>query len=139
MEEVKNDSSLTPLKDLADRYARGYYWDDGVLMQRHSDVAFGVIENIIVPKSRRSDLIHLAHDKTGHLGYKKVIRIIKQNFVWPLMNRDTQTNGVLERLHATLEAILGKARALGLDWVGQIPFVLFALRQAPNRTTGFSP
>ncbi len=51
-----------------------------------------------------------------------------------------QTNGVLERLHATLEAMLGKARALGLDWVGQIPFVLFALREAPNRTTtGFSP
>ncbi len=39
-----------------------------------------------------------------------------------------QTNKVLERLHATLEAMLGKARALGLDWVGQIPFVLFALR-----------
>ncbi len=50
-----------------------------------------------------------------------------------------QTNRVLERLHATLEAMLGKARALGLDWVGRIPFVLFALRQAPNRTTGFSP
>ncbi len=49
-----------------------------------------------------------------------------------------QTNGVLERLHATIEVILGKARALGLDWVGQIPFVSFALRQAPNRTTGFS-
>ncbi len=79
------------LKDLADRNARGYYWDDGVLMQRHIDVAFGVIENIVVPKSRRSDLIHLAHDKTGHLGYKKVIRIIKQNFVWPLMNWDIKT------------------------------------------------
>ena len=50
-----------------------------------------------------------------------------------------QTNGVLERLHATLVAMLGKAWALGLDWVRQIPFVLFALRQAPNRTTGFSP
>ncbi len=92
VEEVKNDSSLTPLKDLADRNAGGYYWDDGVLMQRHSDVALGVIENIIVPKSRRSDLIHLAHYKTGHLGYKKVIRIIKQNFDWPLMNRDIKTN-----------------------------------------------
>ncbi len=33
--------------------------------------------DIIVPKSRRSNLIHLAHDKTGHLGYKKVISIIK--------------------------------------------------------------
>ena len=50
-----------------------------------------------------------------------------------------QTNGVLERLHATLEAMLGSTRALGLDWVQQIPFVLFTLKQTPNRTTGFSP
>jgi len=35
-----------------------------------------------------------------------------------------QTNGVLERLHSTLEAMLGKTRSLGLDWVKQIPFVL---------------
>ena len=50
-----------------------------------------------------------------------------------------QSNGVLERLHATLEAMLGKASARGLDWVRQLPFAVFALRQAPNRTTGYSP
>ena len=50
-----------------------------------------------------------------------------------------QSNGILERLHATLEAMLGKATALGFDWVQQLPFVVFALRQAPNKSTGFSP
>jgi len=50
-----------------------------------------------------------------------------------------QSNGVLERLHATLEAMLSKASAKGLDWVRQLPFAIFALRQAPNRTTGYSP
>ena len=50
-----------------------------------------------------------------------------------------QSNGVFERLHATLKAMLGKATALGLDWVKQLPFVVFALRQAPNISTGFSP
>ena len=50
-----------------------------------------------------------------------------------------QSNGVLEILHATLEAMLGKATALGLVWVKQLPFVVFALRQTPNRSTGFSP
>ena len=50
-----------------------------------------------------------------------------------------QSNGVLERLHATLEAMLEKATAIGFDWVKQLPFVVFALRQAPNRSTGFSP
>ena len=35
--------------------------------------------------------------------------------------------------------MLGKATALGLDWVKQLPFVVFVLRQTPNRSTGFSP
>ena len=46
-----------------------------------------------------------------------------------------QTNGALERLHSTL----AKAKTSGLDWVTQLPFVLFALRKSPNRTTTFSP
>ena len=50
-----------------------------------------------------------------------------------------QTNGVLERLHGTLESILGKAHVKGLDWVKQLPYALFALRQAPNRDTHLSP
>ena len=48
-------------------------------------------------------------------------------------------NGVVERMHGTLGAMLAKAARLGLDWVGQVPFALFALRSAPNRDTGFSP
>ena len=35
--------------------------------------------------------------------------------------------------------MLTKASSQGLDWVGQIPFALFALRAAPNRETRFSP
>ena len=35
--------------------------------------------------------------------------------------------------------MLTKASQLGLDWVEQLPFALFALRSAPNRDTGFSP
>ena len=48
-------------------------------------------------------------------------------------------NGVVERMHSTLGAMLTKASNQGLDWVGQIPFAMFALRSAPNRDTGFSP
>ena len=48
-------------------------------------------------------------------------------------------NGVVERMHGTLGAMLTKAAKVGQDWVEQIPFALFALRAAPNRDLGFSP
>ena len=48
-------------------------------------------------------------------------------------------NGVVERMHSTLGAMLTKAASNGLDWVSQVPFALFALRSAPNRDTRFSP
>ena len=50
-----------------------------------------------------------------------------------------ECNGMIERMHGTLNSMLTKARSLGLDWVRQIPFALFALRLAPNRDTGLSP
>ena len=50
-----------------------------------------------------------------------------------------ECNGMIERMHGTLNSMLSKASAAGLDWVKQIPFALFALRLAPNRDTGFSP
>ena len=48
-------------------------------------------------------------------------------------------NGVVERLHGTLVPMLTKASSQGLDWVGQVPFALFALRSAPNRDSLYSP
>ena len=50
-----------------------------------------------------------------------------------------ETNGVVERMHGTLKPMLSKASQLGLDWVSQLPFALFALRSAPNRDSSFSP
>ena len=50
-----------------------------------------------------------------------------------------ETNGVIERMHGTLGPMLTKASQMGLDWVEQLPFALFALRSAPNKDTGFSP
>ena len=50
-----------------------------------------------------------------------------------------ETNGVVERMHGTLKPMLRKASQLGLDWVSQLPFALFALRSAPNRDSSFSP
>ena len=50
-----------------------------------------------------------------------------------------ECNGVVERMHGTLGPMLTKASRLGLDWVDQLPFAMFALRSAPNRDSSFSP
>ena len=50
-----------------------------------------------------------------------------------------ETNGVIERMHGTVGAMLRKAAAKGLDWVQQLPFAKFALRAAPNRDTLMFP
>ena len=49
-----------------------------------------------------------------------------------------ECNGVVERMHGTLGPMLTKASQKGLDWVGQLPFALFALRSAPNKDSSFS-
>ncbi len=88
IKEVNEDVSLKSLRELADRGERGYYWEYGLLVQRCPDIAYGTVINIVVPKSRRSNIMRLAHDKLGHLGHKKVASTIKRNLVWPLMNCD---------------------------------------------------
>ena len=88
VEEVGKDPTLKPLRDLADKGERGCYWDNGLLMQKCTDIAYGIIETIVVPRCRRLNLIQLAHDKIGHLGHRKVVSIVKRNFVWPLMNSE---------------------------------------------------
>ena len=50
-----------------------------------------------------------------------------------------QTNGVVERMHGTLGAMLTKAHSQGLDWTKQLPVALFALCQAPHRDTRLTP
>lgn len=50
-----------------------------------------------------------------------------------------ETNGSVERMHDTFKSILGKCMDKGHDWVSQVPFVLFVLRQIPLSDSGFSP
>ena len=47
-----------------------------------------VVERIVGPKSRRMKILQVAHDRIGHFGTKKVIKIIRKIFTWPLMSKD---------------------------------------------------
>ncbi len=50
-----------------------------------------------------------------------------------------QSNRVVERFHGSLKPMLAKAVDSGVDWADFLPLALFAMRQVPNRFTGFSP
>ncbi len=50
-----------------------------------------------------------------------------------------ETNGAVERMHGTMKSILGKCIDDGLDWVEQVCFVLFVLRQMPHADSEYSP
>ena len=51
-----------------------------------------------------------------------------------------QTDGLVERFNQTLKAMLRKtATSEGKDWDTLIPYVLFAYREVPQASTGFSP
>ncbi len=50
----------------------------------------------------------------------------------------TQTNGTVERFHGTLKSILGKCVDEGKDWVEQLSFALFVMRQMFHADSGFS-
>lgn len=51
-----------------------------------------------------------------------------------------QTDSLVERFNKTLKALLPKATAeIGKDWDTLLPYLLFAYRDVPQASTGFSP
>ena len=51
-----------------------------------------------------------------------------------------QTDGLVERFNQTLKAMLRKAATdEGKDWDKWVPYLLFAYREVPQASTGFSP
>ena len=50
-----------------------------------------------------------------------------------------QTDGMLERFHGTLKAMLRKTCPVAKDWDQWLPYLCFAFRDAPHSATGFSP
>ncbi len=50
-----------------------------------------------------------------------------------------ESNGAVERMHGTMKSVLGKCIDEGLDWVEQLGFVMYVLRQVPHSDSGFSP
>ncbi len=50
-----------------------------------------------------------------------------------------QTDGLVERFNKTLKSLLRKTASDGKDWDKLLPYLLFAYREVPQASTGFSP
>ena len=102
-----------------------------------ADVAEGMVEIF----SRTGIPLQLLTDQGPQFVGSLVTRLCKDLRIDQLKTTPyhPECNGMIERMHGTLGAMLTKANSQGLDWVGQVPFALFALRLAPNRDSGFSP
>lgn len=98
-----------------------------------------LVENIIsrhgVPKELLSDrgaafLSKLLHEVYNLMGIHKVSTTAYH----------PQTDGLVERFHRTLTAMLAKTTGPGgLDWDDRLPYVLFAYRCSMQESTGESP
>ena len=73
-------------------------------------------------------------------------RVLTQMYKWLKVKKirtsvyHPQTDGLVERFNQTLKKMLKKLTAAdGKDWDQLIPYVLFAIREVPQASTGFSP
>ena len=74
----------------------GYYYKHGVLMRRwrpreaQADESWKQVNQIVVPRQFRDVILDLAHNSPmyGHLGVKKTLNTLWQDFYWPSITRD---------------------------------------------------
>ena len=114
-------------------------WPEAIPLR--SITARAVTEGMIEIFSRIGILLQLLTDQGSEFVGSLVTKLCRNLSIDKIKTTPyhPECNGVVERMHGTLGAMLTKASSVGLDWVGQVPFALFALRSAPNRDTLFSP
>jgi len=95
--EQQNDKSLALCFSLAERDKAGYYITDGILYRKEQMLGHEV-EQLCLPRSRRSQAIRLAHETFGgQLVAKKTKARLKLSFTWPTIAADVQN--ACERWH----------------------------------------
>ena len=83
VEETRANLSLDAWRQLADRGERGFLWEDDLLYRTTTTHVFETVHLLVLPESFRRQVLVLAHDKSGHLGARKVKALVRQKFTWP--------------------------------------------------------
>ena len=86
--ELKSDPSLEKWRALADKEEQGFCWDEGMMYQAVTTHTLEVAHLMVLPRKFRGRVMNLAHERSGHLGARKVKALVKQRFVWPEMAKD---------------------------------------------------
>ena len=84
-EEQKADSTLCDLWKKGERAEKGYTFEHGVLVHHTSDGVDDLVVRVVVPMSRRQQVLQMGHSSSiaGHFGVKKTHAKIARHFVWP--------------------------------------------------------
>ena len=85
--EVKSDPSLAQWRSLGDRGEQGFSWQRELLYKATTTHTLELIHLMVLPVNVRKRVLHLAHERSGHLGPRKVKALIKQRFAWPGMGQ----------------------------------------------------
>nr|KAG5707596.1 hypothetical protein BaRGS_030978 [Batillaria attramentaria] len=112
-----------------------FQWYKDLLYRTYKGTT-GTYRQLVVPKELRSEVLRLAHDPpmAGHMGAKRTRERAWTSFYWPGMAADVR------RFNATLKGMLKKCcQEKPKNWDRFIPAVLFAYREVPQESLGFSP
>ena len=90
-----NDPTLSRIKEQAERDKRDCFWQDGLLYRRwnpteNEGVDNMVVNQLVLPVQCRESLMKSAHaiPASGHLGRRKTLSRIQQQFFQPGISRD---------------------------------------------------
>ncbi len=86
--EINEDVTLRAVRTLGDNKQNGYFWRDGLLFHNIIDTSGDERCRLVLPVGRRKHVLELAHNKSGHMGVKKIRELINRNFSWPGLGKD---------------------------------------------------
>ena len=89
---IADDHSLTSIKELAEKEANGYRWEEGLLLKYQLDQFGKSTKRLCVPQKFREKCMVLAHNKFGHRCKNKVAQDLARLFYWPSLWRDVATH-----------------------------------------------
>ena len=108
---------------------------------KHVD-ASSVAEELIKVFSRVGVPREILTDQGTNFTSRLLIELYRMLHIQPIRTTPyhPQTDGLVERFNQTLKLMLRKTAVKeGLDWDKMLPYVLFAYREVPQTSTGFSP